>query len=167
MCNPPPDYRENWKVIGQGEWHRPETLHPMRLGAQGVSQVPCQYSSSAEVLLVSCRHFFYLGLEVRLFVENSHKDCIDIILVVRSLIIERYPERLAAPKAHAINPRSLEILRQFALGEKRVRQLGTSRDDSSWVNFLTNLCGDEIGRLPYERMDPAVLNDTPEVYLLP
>jgi hypothetical protein len=82
------------------------------------------------------------------------------------LIIERYPERLAAPKAHAINPRSLEILRQFNLGEKRVRQLGTSRDDSSSVNFLTNLCGDAIGRLPYERMDPAVLDDTPEVFVL-
>ncbi|CAI7622027.1 hypothetical protein PCG10_008515 [Penicillium crustosum] len=84
-------------------------------------------------------------------------------LGVQSLIIERYPERLAAPKAHAINPRSLEILRQFELGEKHVRQLGTSRDDSSSVNFLTNLCGDAIGRLPYERMDPAVLNDTPEM----
>ncbi|KAJ5407289.1 hypothetical protein N7465_008573 [Penicillium sp. CMV-2018d] len=84
-------------------------------------------------------------------------------LGVQSLIIERYPERLAAPKAHAINPRSLEILRQFDLGEKHVRQLGTSRDDSSSVNFLTNLCGDAIGRLPYERMDPAVLNDTPEM----
>ncbi|CAI7572640.1 unnamed protein product [Penicillium discolor] len=84
-------------------------------------------------------------------------------LGVQSLIIERYHERLAAPKAHAINPRSLEILRQFDLGEKHVRQLGTSRDDSSSVNFLTNLCGDAIGRLPYERMDPGVLNDTPEM----
>jgi 2-polyprenyl-6-methoxyphenol hydroxylase-like FAD-dependent oxidoreductase len=82
---------------------------------------------------------------------------------VKSLIIERYRERLAAPKAHAINPRSLEILRQYGLGEKRIRQLGTSRDDSSWVNFITNLSGDSIGRLPYERMDPAVLDDTPEV----
>ncbi|CAG7936686.1 unnamed protein product [Penicillium nalgiovense] len=84
-------------------------------------------------------------------------------LGVQSLIIERYSERLAAPKAHAINPRSLEILRQFNLGEKHVRQLGTSRDDSSSVNFLTNLSGDAIGRLPYERMDPAVLDDTPEM----
>ncbi|OQE77006.1 hypothetical protein PENNAL_c0063G11820 [Penicillium nalgiovense] len=87
-------------------------------------------------------------------------------LGVQSLIIERYPERLAAPKAHAITPRSLEILRQFNLGEKHVRQLGTSRDDSSSVNFLTNLSGDAIGRLPYERMDPAVLDDTPEVLVL-
>lgn len=81
------------------------------------------------------------------------------------MIIERYPERLAAPKAHAINPRTLEILRQYGLGEKRVRQLGTQRNDSSWVNFLTHLSGDLIGRIPYERMDPAVLDDTPEVWL--
>ncbi|KGO75027.1 Monooxygenase, FAD-binding [Penicillium italicum] len=84
-------------------------------------------------------------------------------LGVQSLIIERYPERLAAPKAHAISPRSLEILRQLNLGEKHVCQQGTSRDDSSSFNFLTNLCGEAIGRLPYERMDTAVLNDTPEM----
>ncbi|OQD79883.1 hypothetical protein PENANT_c042G04905 [Penicillium antarcticum] len=82
-------------------------------------------------------------------------------LGVQSLIIERYAERLEAPKAHAINPRSLEIMRQYGLGEKRVRQIGTSRDDSHWVNFLTNLNGDSVGRLPYERMDPGVLDDTP------
>ena len=84
--------------------------------------------------------------------------------IVQSLIIERYPERLAAHKAHAINPRSLEILRQYGLGEKRIRSLGTSRGDGCWVNFITSLSGDEVGRLPYERMDPEVLDDTPEVY---
>lgn len=95
--------------------------------------------------------------------EHRYKLFVDTFLAVQSLVIERYPERLAAPKAHAINPRSLEILRQYGLGEKRVRQIGTSRDDSHWVNFLTNLSGDTVGRLPYERMDPAVLDDTPEV----
>ncbi|KAL4745610.1 hypothetical protein BDW72DRAFT_186380 [Aspergillus terricola var. indicus] len=84
-------------------------------------------------------------------------------LGVRSLIIERYPERLTAPKAHAINPRSLEILRQFGLGEARIRKLGTPRKDAYWVNFVTNLSGDAVGRLPYERMDPAVLDNTPEM----
>lgn len=79
------------------------------------------------------------------------------------MIIERYAERLAAPKAHAINPRSLEILRQYGLGEKRFRRLGSSRSDGFWVNFVTSLSGDAVGRLPYERMDPAVLDDTPEV----
>ncbi|KAJ5176621.1 uncharacterized protein N7482_002498 [Penicillium canariense] len=56
-------------------------------------------------------------------------------LGVRSLIVERYTERLGAPKAHVINPRSLEILRQYGLGEKRIHSLGTSRADGYWVKF--------------------------------
>lgn len=79
------------------------------------------------------------------------------------MIVERYAERLAAPKAHAVNPRTLEIIRQYGLGEKRIRSLGTSRSDGYWVNFITNLSGEAVGRLPYERMDPAVLDHTPEV----
>lgn len=82
---------------------------------------------------------------------------------VKSLVIEKYPQRLAAPKAHAICPRSFELCRQFGLDTRALRQIGTSRDDAHWVNFLTNLSGEKIGVLPYERMDPDVLNDTPEV----
>ncbi|KAK7890762.1 hypothetical protein LTR67_007971 [Exophiala xenobiotica] len=84
-------------------------------------------------------------------------------LWVRSLIVERYPERLGAPKAHALSPRSLEICRQFHLDVKKIRQLGTKRSDAYWVNFVTNLSGETIGILPYERMDVGVLQDTPEV----
>jgi len=83
--------------------------------------------------------------------------------LVQSLLIEKYPSRLAAPKAHAINPRSIEICRQYGLDTKTLRQLGTQRADALWVNFLTNLSGEQIGVLPYERMDPDVLDDTPEV----
>ena len=78
-------------------------------------------------------------------------------------MVERYPERLGAPKAHALSPRSLELLRQFKLDSKRLRQLGTRRRDAFWVNFLTNMSGPQVGVLPYERMDTDVLNDTPEV----
>jgi hypothetical protein len=81
------------------------------------------------------------------------------------MIIERYATRLAAPKAHAVNPRSLEICRQFGLDTAAIRQLGTPRNEAYWVNFITKLNGTEIGRLPYERMDPGVLDATPEVYL--
>lgn len=31
------------------------------------------------------------------------------------------------------------------------------------MNFLTNLSGQQVGRLPYERMDVDVLDDTPEM----
>ena len=77
--------------------------------------------------------------------------------------MERYPTRLGAPKAHALSPRTLEICRQFGLDTHEIRRLGTQRDDAYWVNFLTNLSGEQVGVLPYERMDPDVLDDTPEV----
>lgn len=86
---------------------------------------------------------------------------------VKSLLIEKYPERLSAPKAHALSPRSLEICRQFGLDTVEMRKLGSPRNDAYWVNFVTNLSGDRIGALPYERMDPGVLHYTPEVYLSP
>ncbi|KAJ5665650.1 uncharacterized protein N7477_008098 [Penicillium maclennaniae] len=82
-------------------------------------------------------------------------------LNVRSLIIERYPSRLAAPKAHALSPRSLEICRQADLDVNEIRKIGSPRSDAYWVNFVTSLAGKQVGRLPYERMDKEVLNDTP------
>lgn len=82
--------------------------------------------------------------------------------LVRCLLIEKYPSRLAAPKAHALCPRSLEICRQFLLDTNKMRKLGSQRGDAYWVNFVTNLSGERIGVLPYERMDTAVLDCTPE-----
>lgn len=82
---------------------------------------------------------------------------------MQSLLIEKYPERLAAPKAHALCPRSLEICRQFGLNTMEMRRQGSPRDDAYWVNFVTNLSGERIGVLPYERMDTKVLEATPEV----
>ncbi|KAK6073120.1 FAD binding domain-containing protein [Seiridium cupressi] len=84
-------------------------------------------------------------------------------LGVQSLLVEKYPQRLAAPKAHALSPRSFEICRQFGLDTAAMRKLGSPRGDAFWVNFLTNLSGERIGVLPYERMDPEVLEDTPEM----
>lgn len=79
------------------------------------------------------------------------------------MLVEKYTERLAAPKAHALCPRSLEICRQFGLDTNEIRKLGSPREDAFWVNFLTNLSGDRIGVLPYERMDADVMDSTPEV----
>ncbi|KFY88038.1 hypothetical protein V500_06606 [Pseudogymnoascus sp. VKM F-4518 (FW-2643)] len=82
-------------------------------------------------------------------------------LGVKSLIIERYPTRLAAPKAHALCPRSLEACRQFGIDVNDIRNLGTKREDAYWVNFVTSLAGHHVGDLPYERMDAEVLEHTP------
>ncbi|KAE8153314.1 3-propionate hydroxylase [Aspergillus avenaceus] len=82
-------------------------------------------------------------------------------LEVQTLVIERYPTRLSAPKAHALSPRSLELCRQFGLDVNRIRSIGANREEAHWVNFVTNLGGKLVGKLPYERMDPEVLDDTP------
>ncbi|KAG9234664.1 3-propionate hydroxylase [Amylocarpus encephaloides] len=81
-------------------------------------------------------------------------------LNVESLVLERYPARLAAPKAHALSPRTLEICRQFHLDVNLIRNLGTKRNDAYWVNFVANL-SDHVASIPYERMDAEVLADTP------
>lgn len=44
-----------------------------------------------------------------------------------------------------------------------MRKLGSPRSDAFWVNFVTNLSGERIGVLPYERMDVGVLDATPEM----
>ncbi|OJZ84492.1 hypothetical protein ASPFODRAFT_681699 [Aspergillus luchuensis CBS 106.47] len=82
-------------------------------------------------------------------------------LGVRSLLCERYPTRLQAPKAHALSPRTLELCRQYGLDMNEIRSIGTKRGEAFWVNFITSLSGRQVGRLPYERMDPAVLESTP------
>ena len=90
-------------------------------------------------------------------------SCTVLTRTVKCTIIERYARRLAAPKAHALSPRSLEICRQVGLDANRIRQSGTPRGEAYWVNFITNLSGEKIGVLPYERMDVDVLDDTPEM----
>ncbi|KAL0936770.1 2,4-dichlorophenol 6-monooxygenase [Colletotrichum truncatum] len=82
---------------------------------------------------------------------------------VKSLLIEKYSQRLAAPKAHALCPRTLECCRQYGLDTNMLRKFGTPRNDAYWVNFLTNLSGERVGFLPYERMDVEVLESTPEM----
>lgn len=59
----------------------------------------------------------------------------------------------------------MEFSRQFGLDVNKIRQIGTSRNDAFWVNFVTNLSDERVGKLPYERMDSDVLNATPTVRL--
>ena len=80
---------------------------------------------------------------------------------IRSLLVERYPTRLGAPKAHAVNPRSLEICRAAGIDWDRFRAKAPPGDEGHNVRFVTRLAGDELGVLTYERQDPAVLDLTP------
>lgn len=81
---------------------------------------------------------------------------------IDTIIVERFGGRLDQPKAHAINPRSLEILRQAGFDTGTLRRQGADADESRWVNFITTVSGTLLSRLPYERQDEAVLEFTPE-----
>ena len=80
---------------------------------------------------------------------------------LRSTIIERFKTRHGAPKAHALNPRSLEICRSIGLDVEAMKRRGTPAEDGGWVRFVTTLVGEEIGVLPYERQDEQVREVTP------
>lgn len=80
---------------------------------------------------------------------------------IASTIVERFRTRHGAPKAHALNPRSMEICKAIGLDVARMAQVATPPQDGGWVRFMTHLSGTEIGALPYERQDNAVQSLTP------
>ncbi|KAL3481306.1 hypothetical protein BJX99DRAFT_271243 [Aspergillus californicus] len=81
---------------------------------------------------------------------------------LRSIIVERHSGQTGQPKAHAINPRSLEIFRQLGLDTAKLRRDGVKPEDGDTVRFTVSVCGRELGTLPYERQDEATLSITPE-----
>ena len=80
---------------------------------------------------------------------------------VRTLIAEKHIARLDAPKAHALNPRSLEICHAAGLPMDAIHAAATRTDDGRFVRMVTTLAAPEIGSLPYERQDDAVRALTP------
>ncbi len=80
---------------------------------------------------------------------------------LRTTVIERFKTRHGAPKAHALNPRSLEICRSIGLDLEAMKQRATRTEDGGWVRFVTTLAGEEIGVMPYERQDEQVREVTP------
>ena len=72
------------------------------------------------------------------------------------LVAEKYSQRLDAPKAHALNPRSLEICAAAGLPMDRLHAVATPRHEGADVRMVTSLVGQQIGSLPYERQDEAV-----------
>lgn len=57
------------------------------------------------------------------------------------------PRETSAPKAHVVNPRSLEILRSIGLDVEAIRAAGTPGKDQKWSYFMTRLTGQELGRI--------------------
>ncbi|MBV1886141.1 MAG: FAD-dependent monooxygenase [Parvibaculaceae bacterium] len=82
-------------------------------------------------------------------------------LDIPSLIVERRLERSTAPKAHAVNSRTLEICEQVGIPAQAIREAGANAEDAGWVRFVTELTGTSFGSLPYERQGDVALEDTP------
>jgi 2,4-dichlorophenol 6-monooxygenase len=70
---------------------------------------------------------------------------------IMSTIVERRPPRISsAPKAHVVNPRSLEIFKSLGVDIETLRQNGASRGDAEVSRFMTKLSGIELGHIPLD-----------------
>jgi 2,4-dichlorophenol 6-monooxygenase len=63
-------------------------------------------------------------------------------LGIPSLTIERHPGTALMPKAHILNPRTMEIFRQHGLSDE-VYRLGAPRESNSTTRWFTSLGGDK------------------------
>jgi len=80
---------------------------------------------------------------------------------IASTIVERRIERSSAPKAHAVNGRTLEICATHGVDIDRIYELATPAEQGGFVQFMSTLSGVAFGHLPYERQDDAVREFTP------
>jgi 2,4-dichlorophenol 6-monooxygenase len=77
-------------------------------------------------------------------------------------LIERRPPRVSsAPKAHVVNPRTLEIFRSLGVDFETLRQSGASRGDAEVSRFMTKLSGTELGHIPLDVPEGEALKVTP------
>ncbi len=76
-------------------------------------------------------------------------------------MIDRRADIGTAPKAHAVNARTLEICQSIGIDAQALRAEGASANDAGWVRFVGTLSGPEFGVLPYERQDEDALAHTP------
>lgn len=81
---------------------------------------------------------------------------------IKSIVVERHYNQLDQPKAHAINPRSLEIFRQAGLDIMSLRKAGLPPEEGNVVRFVASMTGVEFGHLAYERQTDETRAITPE-----
>jgi 2-polyprenyl-6-methoxyphenol hydroxylase-like FAD-dependent oxidoreductase len=93
-----------------------------------------------------------VGLTAALLCARLNLSCV---------ILERRERKHGPPRAHAVNPRSLEICRVLGIDRDIIAARSAPPEQGGYVRFLTSLDGLELGNLPYERQDPAALAYTP------
>ena len=80
---------------------------------------------------------------------------------IPSMLVDKRMTTLNAPKAHAINARTLEICDSIGISAERLRGLGANANDGGEVRFVGTLTGTQFGCLPYERQDEGAFEATP------
>ncbi len=69
------------------------------------------------------------------------------------VVVERRNEVQPAPAAHVVNARTFEILRGAGVDMDKVQAACQPPEDGAWVRWVTSLAGEELGKVPYERLD--------------
>ena len=70
---------------------------------------------------------------------------------IATVVLERDEDPRTLPRAHAVNPRTMEILRELSIDAERLRDIAAPHELTSEVRFVTTLTGVCFGALPYER----------------
>jgi len=69
------------------------------------------------------------------------------------IVVERRTSRSVAPKAHVINPRSLEIYAHLGLSIDELRRHATLGSDDKVSRFVSRLAARDYGSVPFEEQD--------------
>jgi len=103
--------------------------------------------------------------DIVLIIGGGPSGCTQALLLaklgIKTIIVERLANRSLAPKAHAMNPRSLEICRALGLNFDKLNAAALPREDGGSVYFLPRLDGPILGKVPYERQDDGAFAITP------
>jgi len=76
-------------------------------------------------------------------------------------ILDRRETPIRAPAAHVVNARTFEICRAVGVEMDAFKAFSSDPQDAGQVIWVTDLAGEEIGRLPFERQNDEVLRFTP------
>ena len=81
---------------------------------------------------------------------------------VPTVVLEQALEPQMLPRAHAVNPRTIEILdAELGITADALRAVAAPKELTGEVRFVTTLTGHCFGTVPYERQDDDVLAVTP------
>jgi 2-polyprenyl-6-methoxyphenol hydroxylase-like FAD-dependent oxidoreductase len=75
---------------------------------------------------------------------------------IATVVLERHLAPQELPRAHAINPRSIEVLRELSIDAGQLEAIAAPLELTSEVRFVTTMTGHCFGTLPYERQGDSI-----------